>query len=163
MGLHDVNVLCSSGEEESGRTPPPLPPPLFSSFLRRGCCPNRAELLAGCVAPSVSCDAALVEKAIVEGRDEIGLHADQMQWGCGACSMTTATSAWRRGRGRGRGGEKEQFKMNTAKLGQQRVASARYYKTTFCFLAFERPDIFHVAINPPSNGDHRWGGKRRSK
>lgn len=74
MGLHDVNVLCSSGEEESGRTPPNPPPPLFSSFLRRGCCPNRAELLAGCVAPSVSCDAALVEKAIVEGCDEIGLH-----------------------------------------------------------------------------------------
>lgn len=33
--------------------------------------------------------------------------------------MITPTSAW----GRRRRGKKEQFKMNTAKLGQQRVAS----------------------------------------
>lgn len=97
-----------------------------SSSLRRGCCPNRAELLAGCVAPSVSCDAALVEKAIVEGCDSIGLHS-QMQWECGACSMTAPMAVRRR---RGKRAVLNEYTQVRATMSGFCGATT----TTFCFL-----------------------------
>lgn len=133
MGLHDVNVLCSSGEEESGRTPPsPSTHPLH--YLAA----SSAEAAAR-TGPNYWLDVLhhlsvvmrlLWKRPLLKDAMKSG-STDQMQRECGACSMTTPTSAWGRRR---RERKKEQFEMNTAKLGQQRVACDATTKTTFLLL-----------------------------